>query len=129
MEDITTSVVKVTDASLKAKLGVLGLPPSFRIFIPDAQVFSHNLEELLNEKGAGSLREAFVTDGNMARNWKDIFSDWREEKEGAVHERSVCKSAQSYHNNEQRFISIRERNSLHRAIYRIPYVETMFNRQ
>lgn len=61
------------------------------MLIPDAVSWATvtKLEELLVSYEIGTSCEAFIIDGDMAKNWKTLFSDWDKEKEVSSRERSV----------------------------------------
>ena len=57
--------------------------------IPDARALIKELGELLNKFGIGGLREAFVIDCDLAKDWRKLFACRGEKRLSPRRERSV----------------------------------------
>lgn len=87
--DFKASLGGVTMQMLNDKLEQLGLKRTNLVLIPDAASWATKLEELLAAHNVDTTCVAFIIDGDMAKNWKTLFSNWRKEKEVSRRERSV----------------------------------------
>lgn len=109
------SLAGVNMQMLNDKLKELGLVQSKYVLIPDAASWAIKLEELLASHNVDTTCVAFIIDGDMAKNWKSLFSNWRKEKEVSRRERSVsvCQPSTS----PQVTDVLRERSCLWQTIY------------
>ena len=90
--EFTASLGEVTTEMLHEKLVKLGKTASVDIVrIPDAKASVIELEALLAKLGIDPdiMCQAFVTDCDMAKDWRNLFNEWKKEKSSSQRERSV----------------------------------------
>ena len=89
-DEFLASLGEVTTEMLREKLQKLGHQTGIDISeIPDTRALIKELGELLEKYGIGGLCEAFVIDCDLAKDWRKLFTYWRNEKVPSQRERSV----------------------------------------
>ena len=90
--EFTAPLGEVTTEMLHAKLLKLGKPALVDIVkIPNAKASVIELEALLAKLGIDSdaICQAFITDCDMAKDWRKLFNEWKKEKSSSQRERSA----------------------------------------
>lgn len=93
-DEFKASLGEVTMPMLNDKLEQLGLEQTELILIPDAASWATKLEQLLVSHNIDTTCMAFITDGDLAKDWKRLFENWRKEKE--LMGRDRCVSSEAY---------------------------------
>ena len=89
-DEFVASLGEVTTEMLHEKLRVLGDETKIdTVEIPDAKAWMKELDSLLAKFGIGEFSEAFVIDCDLAKDWRKLFTYWRNEKVPSQRERSV----------------------------------------